>query len=212
MRVKKGDELKRAIIIAATQLFSQRSVKDVSIDEIVRNAGIAKGTFYLYFTSKKELLCYLAEDWVSQMVGKVNEIASKTDERAFQLFIAAFSSLKEIENNHPYLHAALDTPNNADLHEQINVAWVKQIGKALAPLVERGVREGDFNVDDALSTLQFILAGQAYLLGNKQFSWSEIEYQAHFVSVLKLAERALGVKTNQLLEAFLGNHLYQKRD
>ncbi|UXM95174.1 TetR/AcrR family transcriptional regulator [Bartonella sp. HY329] len=212
MRVKNGDQHKQAIIAAATHLFSGRSVKDVSIDDIVKTAGIAKGTFYLYFTSKKALLSHLAEDWVGKMVSKVNEIAARTDMSAFQLFIVAFFSLKEIENDQPYLHAALDTANNIDLHEQINIAWVKQIGVALAPLIERGCCEGDFDVEDALSTIQFILAGQAYLLGNKQFSWSEAECQAHFIAVLKLAERALGVKQGRLLEAFLGNDLYQKKD
>lgn len=203
MRMKNGDQLKLAIIAAATQLFSQRGIKDVSIDEIVKAAGIAKGTFYLYFVSKQSLLNCLAQEWVGEMVSKVNAIANRNNDRAIHLFVAAFLALKDIENSRPYLHVALNADNNLDLHEQINIVWVKQIGIAFAPLIERGCKEGDFKVDDALSTIQFILAGQAFLLGNKRFLWTEAEYQSHFVSALKLAERALGVNKGFLLQAFL---------
>ena len=39
----------------AFKLFTQKGVKDTSIQEIVDGADVAKGTFYLYFKDKYEI-------------------------------------------------------------------------------------------------------------------------------------------------------------
>lgn len=44
------------ILDAATHLFLDRSVSDTAIDDVVKLAGVAKGTFYLYFRDKYDLL------------------------------------------------------------------------------------------------------------------------------------------------------------
>ena len=44
------------IIDNATELFAAKGYHGTTIDEIVQATGIAKGTFYIYFDSKEELL------------------------------------------------------------------------------------------------------------------------------------------------------------
>ncbi|SCY77217.1 TetR/AcrR family transcriptional regulator [Alkaliphilus peptidifermentans] len=56
MKTKKGEVTRNHIIQAAEQLFMEKSVSKVTISEIVQRAGVAKGTFYLYFESKDELV------------------------------------------------------------------------------------------------------------------------------------------------------------
>ncbi|MEP2827508.1 helix-turn-helix domain-containing protein [Parvibaculum sp.] len=63
MRVEKQDEAgsrrrerMRAILIeAALRLFAKQGVDATTIDEIVNVAGVAKGTFYNYFTDRSEV-------------------------------------------------------------------------------------------------------------------------------------------------------------
>ena len=47
---------RRRILEAATELFATRGYRRTSISEIAKQAGIAKGTVYLYFATKSELL------------------------------------------------------------------------------------------------------------------------------------------------------------
>ncbi len=48
------------ILDAAYELFLQRGIRDVGINELITRAGVAKATFYAHFTSKDELvLAYL---------------------------------------------------------------------------------------------------------------------------------------------------------
>ncbi len=43
------------ILQAARQVFARRGFADASMDEIAQAAGLAKGTLYLYYASKREL-------------------------------------------------------------------------------------------------------------------------------------------------------------
>lgn len=44
------------ILDAAYELFTSKSFNNTSIDDVVKRAGIAKGTFYLYFKDKHDLM------------------------------------------------------------------------------------------------------------------------------------------------------------
>lgn len=45
-----------SILNAATELFISKSFANTTIDDVVKKAGIAKGTFYLYFKDKYDLM------------------------------------------------------------------------------------------------------------------------------------------------------------
>ncbi len=53
---QKKEEKRKKILDAAYELFKSNSVSDTSISMICEKAGIAKGTFYLYFTDKEDVL------------------------------------------------------------------------------------------------------------------------------------------------------------
>lgn len=44
------------ILRAATLLFEKHGYRQTSVDEVARNAGVAKGTVYVHFATKNELL------------------------------------------------------------------------------------------------------------------------------------------------------------
>lgn len=52
----KGVRTKRQLYQCAMKLFRKRGFDRVSVDEIVREAGMAKGTFYIYFNTKSDII------------------------------------------------------------------------------------------------------------------------------------------------------------
>jgi AcrR family transcriptional regulator len=46
----------KEIMTAARQVMERRGVEAVTMDEIAAAAGVAKGTIYLYFDSKDDLI------------------------------------------------------------------------------------------------------------------------------------------------------------
>lgn len=75
---KKKSEKYIRIIDSAFELFENRDPHVVSIDEIVKSAGIAKGTFYLYFHDKHDLvsklILYKAEKYINEISFEKKEI------------------------------------------------------------------------------------------------------------------------------------------
>ena len=55
-RVEQKEAKKQSLLSSAYALFTEKGVAKTSVDEIVRHANVAKGTFYLYFKDKGDLL------------------------------------------------------------------------------------------------------------------------------------------------------------
>src|SRR2546429_8281777 len=51
----RGEATRRRVLEAAEQVFGDKGYHDASVTEITRAAGVAQGTFYLYFRGKKEI-------------------------------------------------------------------------------------------------------------------------------------------------------------
>jgi len=57
-RGKRREELLRA----ATRVFARKGYRAASISDVIKAAGVARGTFYLYFRSKQDILFAVIDD------------------------------------------------------------------------------------------------------------------------------------------------------
>ena len=55
------DEKKHRIVDAALEEFSVRTFSQASLNQIIKNAGIPKGSFYQYFENKEDLYIHLVQ-------------------------------------------------------------------------------------------------------------------------------------------------------
>jgi AcrR family transcriptional regulator len=60
---RKRDKRRKQLLNAATRVFSQKGYWLASITDIIRSAGVARGTFYLYFRSKQDVFLAIADLW-----------------------------------------------------------------------------------------------------------------------------------------------------
>ncbi|CAI1537659.1 TetR/AcrR family transcriptional regulator [Serratia fonticola] len=193
VRTVKTPEVRRAEILqAASELFQEIGYESTSVDSIVRSAGIAKGTFYYYFKSKDEVLAALAQQLCAEMVARSQIIADDPQLGAIEKFCAIIASQNQTVEAGQALVEDLHRPENRALHERSNIETVLAFGPILAAVVEQGNQEGVFQVDDPLSTVQFILAGSLFLFGQQMFSWTPEEQAARMQAMLLLIERAFG--------------------
>jgi AcrR family transcriptional regulator len=58
----RGEATRRRILDAAEDVFGELGYYEASVSEITRRAGVAQGTFYIYFHSKRETFVELIED------------------------------------------------------------------------------------------------------------------------------------------------------
>lgn len=63
----KGKKTKQKLFASAAELFNQYDFHEVTVDRIVEAAGVAKGTFYIYFESKDALIAAFLSDYVKKV-------------------------------------------------------------------------------------------------------------------------------------------------
>ena len=199
MRVVKAPDVRRAEILGvAEHLFEVKGFSKTSVDEIVRRAGIAKGTFYHYFKSKEEVLDALTQQLVCEMVRHCEAIADRQDLGAVGKLAAIIGVQNELADEKRGVVDSMHLPENRVFHDRINVETVRVFGPVLARVVEQGNEEGVFQVDDPLSTVQFILAGSQFLFGEGVFGWSREEEAARLHAMFVLIERAFAAEPGSI--------------
>ena len=91
-----SDDQKCNIIKKAGEMFFRLGIRSVSIDDICRELGISKKTFYVYFESKDELVAQLLHSNVLYIAGKMEELLQMKD---FRKLVARFLKHQEAEKN-----------------------------------------------------------------------------------------------------------------
>lgn len=70
---------REALLNTAFDLFSSKGINETSISDIVNKAGVAKGTFYLYFRDKYDIRNFLISHKASQVFGTAYDALEKTN-------------------------------------------------------------------------------------------------------------------------------------
>ena len=92
----RGKRTRREIIAAARRVFERSGYFDASVEAIVTEAGVARGSFYTYFPSKLEVFQVIASEAIFEIMDSVGE---GDDERAIDTHV------KLARSNRRYLEA-----------------------------------------------------------------------------------------------------------
>ncbi|MBT2547070.1 TetR/AcrR family transcriptional regulator [Arthrobacter sp. ISL-65] len=83
-------ETTERILRTAYELFSQRSIRDVGVNELIDTSGVAKSTFYRHFPSKDDLvLAVLAlrdKVWFAEIVAEARRRSATPEEELLVIF------------------------------------------------------------------------------------------------------------------------------
>jgi AcrR family transcriptional regulator len=148
------------ILQAARTVFARSGYNDATIDEIAEAAGVAKGTVYLYFESKRELFLATLRAGVLELHAEVqreiDDAATAADKiRAFirgrlaycdrnrdlfGIYYTEFASLQ--------VHASDEAPAFQDLYDQQ--------AALLESILRRGIRQGEIRSCNVPRTARLI--------------------------------------------------------
>ncbi len=68
------EERRKIVVRCAKAVFSQKGYYQASISDIIKRAGIARGTFYLYFQSKRDVFNSILDELVRELEGVIKRI------------------------------------------------------------------------------------------------------------------------------------------
>jgi AcrR family transcriptional regulator len=198
-RIVKAPEVRRAELLdTADALFQRHGYANTAVEDIVREAGVAKGTFYHYFRTKEDVLGALATRMVDHMATRLRDIAADAAATPLQKLQRMYAEVQNIGNSRKDMVTTLNRPQNRELHDRNNVEIVRVLGPIVAEVIEQGKATGMFQVDDAVATVQFIMAGSLFLFGEDVFHWTTEEHAARMQAMKAIIQRALCVDMSQL--------------
>ncbi|MES2071507.1 MAG: TetR/AcrR family transcriptional regulator [Pseudomonadota bacterium] len=83
---RRKDARPQELLAAALDLFVERGFAATRLDDIAKNAGVSKGTLYLYFSSKEELFKTVVRENVVPMIGQAEEMVDQFTGTSAELF------------------------------------------------------------------------------------------------------------------------------
>lgn len=79
---KKGQIKKNQLVKASLTLFLKKGFHECRIEDIASKAGVGKGTFYLYFKNKEQLVDELLDEFMEEIRATLNWVIDNVEEGA----------------------------------------------------------------------------------------------------------------------------------
>jgi AcrR family transcriptional regulator len=206
-RVIKHPDIRRAELLnRASALFVERGYDNVSLNDLIADAGVSKGAFYHWFPSKDALISALAEHSARDGYAVITEALAQCRGNALDRLNAVLQAGYEVKIKFgtPELLAAavsLLRPDNAHLYARIVTAEEDLFRPLLTQLISDGVAEGSFDTFDPEGVADMIY-GLAARTNSKVIDVLDAADESardHAIDVLTTRFRLHGLATDRVL-------------
>ena len=207
-RVIKHPDIRRAELLdRASALFVQHGYDNVSLNDLIADAGVSKGAFYHWFRSKDELITALAERSARDQLTAIEEAVARCGgdalDRLNALLRAGFDvKMRMGVPEHLAAMVSLLRPENAHLYGRIVAVSENLVRPLLARVICDGVRQGVFRTFDADGVADMILGLSARVNANvvQIVDAADQASREHAIDVLTSRLRLHGLAVDRILE------------
>ena len=148
-------ERKQELLDAALLEFSQKSYEEASVNRIIADAGISKGTFYYHFKDKADLYLHLIRHTSEQKWEFIQQkMAAESEDMAgkdiFNLLAQQAKLGLEFAQTCPEAHAfgkMLAKERSGCIYDSVQSLFDKEARRALERMVEDAVNQGEISPD-----------------------------------------------------------------
>ena len=193
--LKKGERRKQELLNVAYKMFITKGYENTSIDDIIAEAGIAKGTYYYYFESKEQTL----EEVIGMMIAKEAGAAAsilEADIPVPQKIVGIIASIRPTPEELP-IEGALMQPENIIMHQKIKRRIVEEVVPLLTKAVEEGVEQGIFSCENIPERVRMMLVLSNEIFDEGNFTPADIDV------FIDITEKILGAEKGSM--AFIRN-------
>ena len=140
------------IIHSAIDLFAEKGFHETKVDEIAEKSGLAKGTIYLYFSSKENIMEECVKLTMEKAVKNYEIDSTKTfEENLSNIITKNYNFIRENINFYKLLFNSI---YRTKLKNFIDVHKIKEnISNKIKDLIEKGINEGKVRKDISVKNL-----------------------------------------------------------
>jgi AcrR family transcriptional regulator len=158
LKEKQRQEREALILQVAEEMLTEKGYYETSIDEIASRVGIAKGTVYLHFPSKEDLVGAILLRDAHQLLEKVKEIAisgKSASERMEAIlryiygktYVKRMRLLFSLTNERDLLHQWREQKE-----QKLTGLW-EDLSRIISDLLEQGKASGEFSPEIPTSVM-----------------------------------------------------------
>ena len=142
---------------SALELFVEQGIGPTTVDQVTAKAQVAKGTFYLYFKSKDEIVDALVVRFADELLARIDEVLSSVAEDDWHSKLSSWArTCIQGYLSAVYAHDALFSGSSVSMRRaKIDNVVVKSLER----LLKQGTSAGVWKVDDAQMTAEFLYSG-----------------------------------------------------
>lgn len=177
---KDFDTKRNAILDCAEQLFTVRGYEVTTVNTILKEVGIAKGTFYYYFTSKEEVMDAVIMRIIDTELEHAKEVLNNKKLTPIEKLITSlFRKSETVEKK--VIIESLNEPNNALMKQRALQRTLEVLCPIYAEMIIEGNRKQDFSSANPLEDIQFLVAGVQTIYDLSSISDAKIEVNIEVV-------------------------------
>ena len=75
-RQKSAVETKRKLISAGLELIKEKGFDAINVEDITKKAGVAKGTFYIYFKHKEDIVMEISRTPFGEIAEELEQMGN----------------------------------------------------------------------------------------------------------------------------------------
>jgi AcrR family transcriptional regulator len=158
----KGELRKKQILDGAKKLIAQNGYYQTHVEDILREAKLGKGTFYLYFKNKEELFISILESSLDDWEEVVLKAAIDPDHSDLQSYFRALitRSLNFFQRNEELCNIYLRIgPGINDIFEPYIERFEQKMLKYVTDELQKGADAGFFRKDMDIDVMANIIVG-----------------------------------------------------
>ena len=189
------------ILSAARRVFARKGFAGASVDDVAEAAGLAKGTVYSYFSSKRDLYLAALHQGISELIEetKRNVDAARTTSEKIRAFIAARIRYAETDRDFVTIyHAEFGPVHPASLKKEFKQLYQEQM-LVLQAVIEEGVARGELRPISADAASFLVCEATRSFNGRRLLGWSPTSADADIEFLFELVWR--GLAANALTSA-----------
>jgi AcrR family transcriptional regulator len=165
---RRKDARPQELLAAALDLFVERGYAATRLDDVAAQAGVSKGTLYLYFTNKEELFKAVVRENVLPAIGEAEQAIGCFEGSSADLFREIMMGWWErIGNTKLSGLTKLMIAESGNFPEVARFYHEEVISRANAMVIsmlERGIRRGEFRKIDSAQAMNVVVAPMIMLM------------------------------------------------
>ena len=164
-----SDEKKSRIFDAALNEFSTRKFSEASLNRILKNAGIPKGSFYQYFENKEDLYLYLMEVGSKENTEFLNQVKEiDPDADVFEMIMNEIREFHKCGKVKPgYVEAAmLMEIDDSEFIKKIRKSSAEKYVKMLERDKERGLIKPEIDSGLVINLISTFIINEYFKSGS----------------------------------------------